>query len=160
MISLCDRSWAELKHAYGSAEDTPDLLRRIREDPTGATPDGKEAWEDLFSSICHQGDVYSASYAAVPHLVVAARVHSALERQQCLWLIGSIERARLTDHNPDVPEELRDPYQEAIREALPLSLETLAGVEETWAIKGMLMTIASLKQAAALSDAIDDIEEC
>lgn len=69
MLALDSSRWAELQHAYGSASDTPDLLRKLQ-----SLPDAEgdsEPWFSLWSSLAHQGDVYSASFAAVPHIVEA-----------------------------------------------------------------------------------------
>jgi hypothetical protein len=62
----CPR-WAELRHAYGSAADIPDLLRQLESLPPS---DGeREPWFSLWSALAHQGDVYTASFAAVPHVM-------------------------------------------------------------------------------------------
>lgn len=67
MLSLDSPKWSELEHAYGKASDTPGLLRQLQSLPSS---DGeKEPWFTLWSSLAHQGDVYSASFAAVPHVV-------------------------------------------------------------------------------------------
>lgn len=70
MIELGDPRWEKLSHAYGSAADIPELLRQL----AGATGPkiryDSEPWFTLWSSLCHQGDVYDASYAALPHLTV------------------------------------------------------------------------------------------
>jgi hypothetical protein len=68
MISLDSSEWAELRHAYGSAADIPALLRAIATTPAvSSTTEGP--WFELWSALCHQGDVYSASFAAVPHVI-------------------------------------------------------------------------------------------
>lgn len=59
-------SWHQLEHAYGSAADVPDMLARL-------SPDGSDAvWNDLWSCVCHQGTVYSASAPTLPFLLSAA----------------------------------------------------------------------------------------
>ncbi|MFE6749405.1 hypothetical protein ACFVGM_26420 [Kitasatospora purpeofusca] len=58
--------WSQLSHAYGSAEDIPALLDRIEADPSD------EHWSALWSALCHQGSVYSASFAALPRLTAIA----------------------------------------------------------------------------------------
>jgi hypothetical protein len=58
-----------LQHAYGSAADIPNLLRQL-----GTLPDcegNEEPWYSLWSALAHQGDVFPASFAAVPHVVEA-----------------------------------------------------------------------------------------
>ncbi|MFD4637478.1 hypothetical protein ACFWN2_09215 [Lentzea sp. NPDC058436] len=60
-----------LHHAYGTAENVPALLDRA------ATGD-QEAWTELWSSLCHQGTSYSASYAALPHLAAMNNADAVL----------------------------------------------------------------------------------
>ena len=69
MLALDSPRWAELRHAYGPALDTPGLLRKLQSLPDAAG--NSEPWFSLWSSLAHQGDVYSASFAAVPHVVEA-----------------------------------------------------------------------------------------
>ena len=67
MLSLESPKWSELVHAYGTASDIPDLLRQLETMPPSEGE--KEPWFSIWSSLAHQGDVYSASFAAVPHVV-------------------------------------------------------------------------------------------
>ncbi|MEV4517692.1 hypothetical protein AB0K00_53130 [Dactylosporangium sp. NPDC049525] len=55
-------AWAELTHAYGVADDLPELLRSL------AAGDA-EALRQLYNSILHQGTVYEATCFVVPFLV-------------------------------------------------------------------------------------------
>jgi hypothetical protein len=57
--------WASLRHAYGSADDVPDLLRALA---SGDEDQRKNAVYELFGNIWHQGTVYPATAAAVPFL--------------------------------------------------------------------------------------------
>lgn len=76
--------WADLTHAYGSAQDIPGLLEQ-------ATPDSTSpVWTELWSRLCHQGTVYSASFAALPALTVLARRWSAADRVAPLVLAAAI----------------------------------------------------------------------
>ncbi|MEE4544734.1 hypothetical protein V2S66_22540 [Streptomyces sp. V4-01] len=76
--------WARLSHAYGSAEDIPGLLDLIETAPTD------ERWNELWSALCHQGSVYSASFAALPRLAAIAAARPGPERVSALVLAGSI----------------------------------------------------------------------
>ncbi|MEU8346186.1 hypothetical protein SAMN05443665_102977 [Actinomadura meyerae] len=58
--------WSRLSHAYGSAENIPGLLDRV------AAGRDDQAWNELWSALCHQGTVYSASFAALPRLAAIA----------------------------------------------------------------------------------------
>lgn len=63
--------WAHAAHAYGSAEDLPDVLRALTGDDQEAAD---EAISELYGSVIHQGTVYAASAEAAPFL---ARVAAA-----------------------------------------------------------------------------------
>jgi hypothetical protein len=76
--------WTSLRHAYGAAGDVPALLDRLTPDP------GDEVWGELWSRICHQGSVYSASFAALPALADAASGWQPKQRAQPLALAGCI----------------------------------------------------------------------
>lgn len=69
MLSLNDPRWSELRHAYGDAADIPALLGQLTDIPS--SEGDKEPWFSIWSALAHQGDVYSASFAAVPHIVEA-----------------------------------------------------------------------------------------
>ncbi|WP_043465138.1 hypothetical protein [Kitasatospora sp. MBT66] len=77
--------WSQLSHAYGSAEDIPALLDRIEADPS----DGH--WSALWSALCHQGSVYSASFAALPRLTaIAATAADPKEQVNAVQLAAAI----------------------------------------------------------------------
>ena len=62
----------------------PALLNRLTPDPAD------EVWGELWSRICHQGSVYSASFAALPALADAAGRWQPKQRAQPLALAGCI----------------------------------------------------------------------
>lgn len=74
-----------------------------------------EPYYSLWSALCHQGDVYTASYAAVPHLVDALLTSPAPVFDSPLQLVTCIEIARATGHGPVVPSGLAGPYAAALR---------------------------------------------
>ena len=67
LLKLESPRWSSLRHAFGSAEDIPSLIRALNADPK--TDASTCAWEQLWTRVHHQGSVYDASYATVPHLV-------------------------------------------------------------------------------------------
>jgi hypothetical protein len=71
-LDACVTDWAVLRHAYGTAEDVSDLLAAAEESGTDFAP----AWEEVWSRLCHQGTVYTASYAALPLLTAIAERHA------------------------------------------------------------------------------------
>src|SRR5690349_6630978 len=76
--------WSKLRDAYGPADDIPALLDRLVPAAEGAV------WSDLWSRLCHQGTVYSASFAALPALARAARSWPPDRREAALALAGAI----------------------------------------------------------------------
>jgi hypothetical protein len=113
VLSLSDTVWSELRHAYGAAGDVPGLLSRAATDPRpGHHPES--AWFALWSALCHQGDAYSASLAAVPHLIATAPEALARHSYEPLLLAASIEQARLEGRAPTVPPGLASAYTAAI----------------------------------------------
>ncbi|SEF91181.1 HEAT repeat-containing protein [Thermomonospora echinospora] len=79
--------WAELTHAYGSAEDVPGQLRALRSPDEEAR---RTAFGKLYGNIFHQGSRYEATSYAVPFLVGMAVAPDTPDRDLLLWLLGAI----------------------------------------------------------------------
>jgi hypothetical protein len=103
-----------LQHAYGNAVDIPDLLRALASATGQSDSYRDEPWFSLWSSLCHQGDAYTASYAAVPHIVQMAREASGPVDFAFFQLPTAIEVARRTGRGPDIPEPYAEDYHWAI----------------------------------------------
>lgn len=135
-------NWAELSDAYGSGQAVPELLAAAE-----LSADFGPAWDEVWGRLCHQGTVYSASYAAIPLLADICSRQPARGFIPALQLAGSIIAS--TD-GPESPTDVRERYRADIRRlrdvavaALPLAesdtefiygLETLAAFEDlgTW----------------------------
>jgi hypothetical protein len=130
--------WSTLSHAYGVADDIPTLLASLRWAP--APHDARdEPWFSLWSALCHQGDVYTASYAAVPELVTIAeaRVDEPQAALECLYLAAMIELDRATSYSrtppPGIPAPLHGVYGEALRRGATLIGQLPpAAIEPDW----------------------------
>jgi hypothetical protein len=103
-------NWRELKHAYGSAEDIPEIISALTPDSTSP------AWEDLRSRVCHQGTTYSASPAVLPFLLGFASNWNATDRAMPLSLAASIVAA---------PQTILNGYEETVEGLRTLALGTL-----------------------------------
>ncbi|MFF2750518.1 hypothetical protein ACFVVA_33885 [Kitasatospora sp. NPDC058048] len=120
LAGLDDHPWATVSHAYGCAEDLPDLLRALVEGDDGAA---EEAVSELYGSILHQGTVYSASVDAVPYL---ARIAAAgIRTVDVLCLLGGLAES---EDEWQVPEGA---VRAAVVAQLPLLLQLLADPDET-----------------------------
>ena len=116
MLSLDSARWSELEHAYGPAADIPKMLQQLRDLPTAAGD--AEPWHSLWSALAHQGDVYSASFAAVPHVVAALESSPASAHFTYFQFPAWVEICRAKNKVP-VPEDLALAYFEALSR-LPL----------------------------------------
>jgi hypothetical protein len=112
MIPLDSPRWSELEHAYGSATDIPALLAQLDSFPSS---DGKsEPWFSLWSALCHQDDVYTASFAAVPHIIRILASDPMRADFSFFQLPACIEIARARVEFP-IPSDLRQSYTEALQ---------------------------------------------
>lgn len=121
MISLEYKCWDELHDAYGPASKIPELLKQLLIDSTPTTKTEDEPWFSLWSSLCHQGDVYPASFAAVPYLADIALRTSYDFAWDFFALPACIEIAR-NNKKLEVPEELKQAYFDALKKLYKLAL--------------------------------------
>ena len=112
-----DPDWSNLSQAYGPAGDIPELLDRMVCDA------GDPVWHDLFSCLCHQGTVYSASFPALPVMLAFARTCPSSERTAPLDLAGAIWSSDDVKGNRD---ELASGLAQVIGDLESLSDEALA----------------------------------
>jgi hypothetical protein len=99
--------WHTLHHAYGTAENIPVLLNQARNTPTF------EVWDELWSHLCHQGTVYSASFAALPELTEIAASLDPAHRMPPLSLASAIILSS------DVHRAHREDYVDRIDSTVP-----------------------------------------
>ena len=124
MLDLRSPRWKELSHAYGSAQDIPTLLSQLK---TAAPKKDyrSEPWFSLWSALCHQGDVYTASYAAVPHVMAIGLEKSTVERIDYLLLCASIEAQRHTNQAPAIPTDIKLEYEQALQAGISMTVDCL-----------------------------------
>ena len=76
MHGLDEIPWHTLHHAYGTAEDVPQLLRQLQTAEPDADNEDSPLWH-LYGNIWHQGTVYEATSHAVPFLIQLVEVPRA-----------------------------------------------------------------------------------
>lgn len=111
--------WGGLQDAYGSAEQVPALVDKA----SGSGTAFGEAWDELWSRLCHQGTVYSASYAAIPLLADACRRQPVSGYMAGLQLVGSIVAS--TD-GPEPSTTVRSRYSREIADLRGIAEQTLS----------------------------------
>lgn len=107
MLSLNSPRWSELRHAYGPASDTPTLLAHL--DSLPSSQGEEEPWFTLWSSLAHQGDVYSASFAAVPH-VIEALSRAPLKADSVYFHFPAWVEVCRKNQKVEVPDDLEADY--------------------------------------------------
>ena len=149
IVRMQNPDWPTLRHAYGSASDIPSRLEHARH---AAPPRDyrDEPWYSLWSALCHQGDVYSASYAAVPELVAIAEQRRSESRVsiECLYMAAIIELERAAPEGlstpPEIAPELVTSYQKAIAQGAKLAADLLSMTQEREEVEMLRISVAAL----------------
>jgi hypothetical protein len=151
-LPLDDPRWGTLRHAYGDADDVPEMLRALAAGGPG------DVWEPIWSSLCHQGDTYSASYAAVPH-VVAIGAQLPRAAQLAFWsFAGAVAGAHVRPEDDEVAE-LTPAFAAALAEAERHIVECLvAGIPERDAL-WLAVALAGVRGAKPINDAIESLSD-
>jgi hypothetical protein len=106
--------WASLRHAYGTAEDVPQNLRKLTSnDPSDWVP----AIDALSWTILHQGTVYSATSYAVPFLLRLLDSTAIRCRARILELLAGIAAGTSYLEVHGTPSEFDDEREKAEFEA-------------------------------------------
>jgi hypothetical protein len=143
--------WAELEHAYGKATDIPALLHEIRTKTPG--PNLAQTWNAIWSSLAHQGDVYTASFAAVPH-VISALWASPLSTDYNYLYFASYVESRRQQLKIEVPSDLLQSYRCAMGSIPALVAEGAAGDWDDFYLACALASIAAAKGSGLVAEAV------
>ncbi|NUO56699.1 MAG: HEAT repeat domain-containing protein [Hamadaea sp.] len=134
-------AWGTLHHAYGAADEVPDLVRALASDDEDARI---EAHNRLRGTVYHQGTRWEASAYVVPFLVATADEPSTPDRSLVVDLLRLVGLGDLTDRAlpfggfPSFDAGLRS----RIRELLPAfydgeladdDFETMDAAAQVWA---------------------------
>ncbi|MCE7001250.1 hypothetical protein LWC34_00105 [Kibdelosporangium philippinense] len=141
-------NWGQLSHAYGTAEDIPGQLDVLRTDPT------PERWNDLWSALCHQGSVYSASFAALPRLAQIAEQGDAEQRTQALVLAGAIVGS---DDRPSDLGDVRAIHAADIAALLVLTRQHLPSVTDRTEYIYLVQSLLAFEDHPVGNDPLDGL---
>jgi hypothetical protein len=135
-LDLADKRWTSLLGGY-----------RIPYDPRRALSllEGGEnipgAWDELWNELHHQGDIGTAAFAAVPHLV---RIHEL--RRVPDWntygLAAIVELARDRADNPQLPSDLSTFYDSAWNRLVDIGLEELSAANSPTLVTSIMAVVA------------------
>jgi hypothetical protein len=128
---------SDLLDAYGKPFDPSPIiagwLTGERDDPA------QVLWQRLY----HQGDVGSASFAAVPDLVELLTVLTKPD-WNVYALIAAIEETR-SNHAALLPASLAAAYADAWKSVLPIALRDLADASQDELVRSVIAVIAHAK---------------
>jgi hypothetical protein len=157
MLSLDNARWAELEHAYGAANDIPALLTAMYGLPPNDHLEA-EPYFSLWSALCHQGDIYSASFAAVPHIVAAIAANSEKAPWTLYQLVACIEIARVNGHGPEIPGDLRDDFLSSLDSIPALVGRSANATWDYWYCSAALAAVAVAKGFVPMAEAILELD--
>lgn len=130
MLPRDSARWAELRQAYGTAEDIPRLLDALDAIEPGHEGDaGLELWYGAWATLCPDDTVHEAAYAAAPHLAAWAHSRSAPAAATALHLLAEMEGRRAAGQGAPIPADLVAGYAGAV-ELLPALVA--ACMREAW----------------------------
>jgi hypothetical protein len=151
VLSLESSRWTELQHAYGAAADIPALLKQLGTLPSSHAD--AEPWFTLWSALAHQGDVYSASFAAVPHVVDALASAPARADHSYFQFPAWVEICRVKNQ-VEIPEDLQGGYFASLARLPAL---VAAAADHSWDagfLTCALAAVAAAKGQAVVAEAV------
>lgn len=157
MISLDSSEWHRLKHAYGAASNIPQLLRHLADNPSPTKNYRDEPWFSLWSALCHQGSVYDASFAAVPHIVEVGIAASGPIDFGFFQLPASIELGRHRQPTLDLPPHLKTPYLAALHRLHECAFKHAGDDWDGGMAQVIAMGLAAAKGQIRLAEAIGEL---
>ena len=154
MLDLADSRWLSLTGGYRVPYDPRPALQLLAKD---AKSDA--AWDELWNQLHHQGDLGTASFAAVPVLV------AIFERSERIWqfyaILALIEQERFRQSNPRLPDWIERAYHEASAKAHLLALRDLATTRDALTVRSALTVVAFAAgdvKVGALLNSLDQSE--
>jgi hypothetical protein len=139
MLSLDDERWNHLSGGYKLPCDPRPALAKLE-----SQRDTKNAWQELWNELHHQGDIGDASYAAIPQLVEIHRKVGMVD-WNTYALTAIVELARTEHENPEVPDWLREDYFRSIKELAEIGAEQILHTDESESVRAILSVIAIAK---------------
>ncbi|MEP6849901.1 MAG: hypothetical protein ABI999_13675 [Acidobacteriota bacterium] len=153
MLPLDSPRWAELKHAYGDAADIPGLLKELENFPIDHDPLFDGPWHSVWSALAHQGDVYSASFAAIPWIVHFLSSDPPRASWDYFGLPACVEIYRMEKSVP-IPPDLELDYFAALKRLPSLVEPSLMVERDEVFLRSVLSAIAASKGQHLLAKAI------
>ncbi len=147
-----EMKWAKMEGGYRLPYDPRAAIAKLHGDPLN-----RDAWDELWNELHHQGDVGEASYAAVPLLLEACS--SGPRDWNYYALIAIIECERHRSKNPPLPDWLKDSYQSSLERVKSLALEDLKNSTDVMLMKSAMAVVAFASGDRKLGALLIQIDE-
>lgn len=151
MLELTSPRWGELHDAYGPATKIPELLGRLKSLPSDGGD--SEPWFSLWSALAHQGDVYTASFAAVPHVIAALASSPETASEAYFHFPAWIEICR-HKNAVEIPDDLKRAYFDQLQRIPALVARTANRQWSSAFTACALSAIAAVKGQHDLAEAL------
>lgn len=115
MLALDSTRWSDLQSAGGNPLLVPRLIQRLATNPT------EQDWAEIWEQVSHQWSLYSSAYAALPHLLRLGIKQGISTQPDFLLCLGRV--AAPLECTEQCPEDLKPPFEAALREAAAIALE-------------------------------------
>ena len=150
MLKLNSDTWANLEHAYGSAEDIPTILTVLAQ--------GEDKWFDIWSALCHQGTIYTATFAAMPHIIKVFEANLEKADFNTFVFATSVELTR-QDCQVQVPDTLNVDYFQSLEKLDNLVQDYMKNKTDFDSLVGVLAFQAIRKFQTQLAQLILNLNE-
>ena len=164
MLALDSEHWSLLRTAYGNGGAVAQWLARL----AGELDQAHKHWEefDHYGYLCHQETVYTASYAAVPHLVELVRKLPPADRHRLgigiLYFVGEVagcsarDGVWLSGYTPQrfqaapIPDDLLADYRAALAQADELIAKSIKQADREDLLAALFAAKAAVRGYHAL----------
>jgi hypothetical protein len=153
VLSPEDDRWNGLIGGYRVPFDPRPMIRKLE-----ASPEDDKIWSQLIEELYHQGDVGTASYAAIPCLIHVCIAQKILP-WQLFALTVFVEEARVHSDNLGLPSWVQDSYLRAIEVLGLASLEALQTKTSDLQTRGMLSVVALWKGLSGYANVLVNFTE-
>lgn len=154
MLSLESNKWEELEDAYGVAKQVPILLYQMKNESTNTY------WDYLWASLCHQGSIYNATFAAIPLIVdySVEKINKGNKNNNLFNFLTCVEISRIA-LGEEIPIDLKNDYFEALKIAQQLIPSFLDKNSDYEALSSTLAFQAALKSQIQLAELLLNMKE-
>ena len=149
VLPLDSDRWKRLGHAYGSAGGIPPMLRGIKERGFLVEDDLELLWGGLY----HQGTIYTATYAAAPHMLSLIDALPLKGQHELLTFLGRVAGSWDGDL---IPDDLKPAYKETMSAAASKAIALLESPDlDSVQFTYLLLSITALIGRRELSELLE-----